>query len=190
MVLKSRIPRGKKVGINSNLVENWFFIVSSNTQYLLFPCCHRNNNLIYDLFKKSQFYWFFYLFIFQTLFHSMDHHWKDNIFATCGDQVDIWDEMRAEPIRTFTWGVDSIQSVKFNPVEVSLFFFVVNSLLLFLILCCFFQFFVALCNQIITLSHLKGVYTSQSVIVIVVTQVQILINTVCISHSTHTLRKV
>lgn len=53
----------------------------------------------------------------KTLFHSMDHHWKDNILATCGEQVDIWDEMRAEPIRTFTWGVDSIQSVKFNPVE-------------------------------------------------------------------------
>ncbi|XP_014790792.1 DDB1- and CUL4-associated factor 13 [Octopus bimaculoides] len=53
----------------------------------------------------------------QTLFHAIDHHWKDDIFATCGEQVDIWDESRAEPIRSYSWGVDSVQSLKFNPVE-------------------------------------------------------------------------
>ncbi len=47
----------------------------------------------------------------------MDHHWQDSIFATCGDEVNIWDEERTEPVRTFTWGVDSISTVKFNPVE-------------------------------------------------------------------------
>ncbi|GAB1599686.1 DDB1- and CUL4-associated factor 13-like [Argonauta hians] len=52
-----------------------------------------------------------------TLFHSIDHHWKDDIYATCGEQVDIWDESRAEPIRTYSWGVDSVQSLRFNPVE-------------------------------------------------------------------------
>ena len=40
------------------------------------------------------------------------------MFATCGEQVDIWDENRAEPVRSFTWGVDTIHSVKFNPIEV------------------------------------------------------------------------
>jgi len=40
------------------------------------------------------------------------------MFATCGQQVDIWDEERTEPVRSFSWGVDSINSVKFNPVEV------------------------------------------------------------------------
>ena len=55
---------------------------------------------------------------FQTPFHAMTHHWSENKFATCGQQVDIWDEQRSEPIRSFTWGVDSIGSVKFNPVEV------------------------------------------------------------------------
>ena len=43
------------------------------------------------------------------------------MFATCGQQVDIWDEERTEPVRSFNWGVDSINSVKFNPVEVSVF---------------------------------------------------------------------
>jgi len=40
------------------------------------------------------------------------------MLATCGQQVDVWDEERAEPVRSFTWGVDSISSIKFNPVEV------------------------------------------------------------------------
>ncbi|XP_077990115.1 DDB1- and CUL4-associated factor 13-like [Glandiceps talaboti] len=53
----------------------------------------------------------------KTVYISVDHHWKDAIFATCGQQVDIWDESRTDPIRSFTWGTDSIQSVKFNPVE-------------------------------------------------------------------------
>ena len=47
----------------------------------------------------------------------MDHHWRDNVFATCGDEVNIWDEQRTEPMRTFTWGVDSISNVSFNPIE-------------------------------------------------------------------------
>ena len=59
-----------------------------------------------------------YTFVGQTVFHSMDHHFKENLFATCGEQTDIWDEQRSEPIRSFTWGVDSVNSVKFNPIEV------------------------------------------------------------------------
>ena len=47
----------------------------------------------------------------------MDHHWKDDIFATSGDEVNIWDERRTEPVRTFNWGVDSVSHVKFNAVE-------------------------------------------------------------------------
>jgi len=50
-------------------------------------------------------------------FHHMDHHWSENVFATSGDEVSIWQEDRSEPLRTFKWGVDSIHHVKFNPVE-------------------------------------------------------------------------
>jgi len=49
---------------------------------------------------------------------GIDHHWKENQFATCGDKVDIWDISRATPTRTFDWGIDTIDSVKFNPIEV------------------------------------------------------------------------
>ncbi|XP_041360731.1 DDB1- and CUL4-associated factor 13-like [Gigantopelta aegis] len=53
----------------------------------------------------------------KTVFQSMDHHWSENLFATSGECVNIWDEERTEPIRSFTWGVDSTHHVKFNPIE-------------------------------------------------------------------------
>ncbi|XP_066546574.1 DDB1- and CUL4-associated factor 13 [Amia ocellicauda] len=56
----------------------------------------------------------------KVVYTGIDHHWKEGTFATCGQQVDIWNEQRTSPIRTFTWGVDSINSVRFNPVETDL----------------------------------------------------------------------
>eukprot|EP00246_Nothoceros_aenigmaticus_P003399 TRINITY_DN14548_c0_g1_i1.p1 TRINITY_DN14548_c0_g1~~TRINITY_DN14548_c0_g1_i1.p1 ORF type:complete len:453 (-),score=56.93 TRINITY_DN14548_c0_g1_i1:44-1402(-) len=50
-------------------------------------------------------------------FRAVDHQWGTAIFATGGAQVDIWDESRSEPIRTFSWGADSVISVRFNPSE-------------------------------------------------------------------------
>lgn len=58
--------------------------------------------------------------MFQSVPQSMDHHWKDNKFVTCGQEVAVWDEARAEPVRTFSWGVDSVHAIKFNPVEAEL----------------------------------------------------------------------
>lgn len=56
----------------------------------------------------------------KTIFTSIDHHWSQNMFATCGQQLDIWDEDRTEPVRSFTWGVDSLHAVKFNPIETNI----------------------------------------------------------------------
>ncbi|GAB5584164.1 DDB1- and CUL4-associated factor 13 [Prionailurus iriomotensis] len=53
----------------------------------------------------------------ETVYTGIDHHWKEAVFATCGQQVDIWDEQRTSPICSMTWGFDSISSVKFNPIE-------------------------------------------------------------------------
>ncbi|XP_072266907.1 DDB1- and CUL4-associated factor 13 [Pyxicephalus adspersus] len=53
----------------------------------------------------------------KTVFTGVDHHWRDAVFATCGQQVDIWDEQRTSPMRSYSWGVDSISSVRFNPIE-------------------------------------------------------------------------
>uniref|UniRef100_A0A2R8MTN0 DDB1 and CUL4 associated factor 13 n=1 Tax=Callithrix jacchus TaxID=9483 RepID=A0A2R8MTN0_CALJA len=58
----------------------------------------------------------------KTVYTGIDHHWKEAVFATCGQQVDIWDEQRTNPICSMTWGFDSISSVKFNPIEVIFFY--------------------------------------------------------------------
>lgn len=51
---------------------------------------------------------------------GIDHHRKQSQFATCGEVVQLWEETRSEPIKSFSWGVDSLQCVKFNPVETNL----------------------------------------------------------------------
>ncbi|XP_077455371.1 DDB1- and CUL4-associated factor 13 [Stigmatopora argus] len=56
----------------------------------------------------------------KTVFTGLDHHHHEGLFATCGQQVDIWDEQRSSPIRSFTWGVDSFSAVRFNQVETEL----------------------------------------------------------------------
>lgn len=54
------------------------------------------------------------------MFQGIDHHWAENTYATCGEQVDIWQGERSEPVRSFKWGFDTVHSVKFNPIEVLL----------------------------------------------------------------------
>lgn len=56
----------------------------------------------------------------KTVFQQCDHSYHGNVFATSGQQVDIWERDRAEPVRSFTWGVDSVHAVKFNPIETQL----------------------------------------------------------------------
>lgn len=51
---------------------------------------------------------------------GIDHHRKNNQFATCGEAVDLWEETRSEPLRSYTWGVDTLNSVKFNPIETNI----------------------------------------------------------------------
>ncbi|XP_075682011.1 DDB1- and CUL4-associated factor 13 isoform X3 [Rhinoderma darwinii] len=53
----------------------------------------------------------------KTIYTGVDHHWREAVFATCGQNVDIWDEQRTSPMQTYSWGVDSITTVKFNPIE-------------------------------------------------------------------------
>ena len=56
----------------------------------------------------------------RSVYQGIDNHWSEDIFATCGERVDVWDMARSEPVRSFTWGPDSITSLKFNPVEFNL----------------------------------------------------------------------
>ncbi len=58
--------------------------------------------------------------IHKSLLTGISHHWTEDVFATSGEKVEIWDESRAFPIKTFSWGVDTVTTVKFNYIETHL----------------------------------------------------------------------
>lgn len=53
----------------------------------------------------------------KSMLTGVSHHRSKPILATCGEACNLWEHTRAQPIKTFQWGVDSLQSVKFNLVE-------------------------------------------------------------------------
>ncbi|KAG0326163.1 rRNA-processing protein sof1 [Dissophora globulifera] len=53
-------------------------------------------------------------------FSGISHHRSDNVFATSGSEIDIWNHDRAEPVQTLNWGVDTINTVKFNQTETNI----------------------------------------------------------------------
>ncbi|KAG2484960.1 hypothetical protein HYH03_016258 [Edaphochlamys debaryana] len=57
----------------------------------------------------------------KNAFRGVDHHWDRTSFATAGAAVDIWDHSRSEPVQSFTWGSDTVTSVRFNPAEPDVF---------------------------------------------------------------------
>jgi WD repeat and SOF domain-containing protein 1 len=52
-----------------------------------------------------------------SLTMAMDHHYSKPLLLTGGETVQLWEESRSEPLKSFSWGCDSIYSVRFNPVE-------------------------------------------------------------------------
>lgn len=54
-------------------------------------------------------------------FRGIDHHYQKPIFATASASVDVWDHNRSEPVNSFTWGSDSVMSVRFNPADPDIF---------------------------------------------------------------------
>jgi len=59
-------------------------------------------------------------YVHKNMLVGIDHHGSEDSFATCGDTVEIWNASRSTPIRTFDWSVDTIHSVKYNPIETHL----------------------------------------------------------------------
>lgn len=59
-------------------------------------------------------------FIGKNMIMNMDHHWTQPLFMTCGESVELWEETRAEPLKSLKWGVDTVYNIKFNPIETDL----------------------------------------------------------------------
>lgn len=57
----------------------------------------------------------------ESLYTGIDCHWHEETFVTCGgESVDVWKFNRAQPIKSFHSGVNSINSVRFNATESNL----------------------------------------------------------------------
>ena len=53
----------------------------------------------------------------RTVTTCLDHHWTKPLLVTGGETLELWEETRSEPLQSYSWGCDSIYSVRFNPVE-------------------------------------------------------------------------
>lgn len=53
---------------------------------------------------------------------SVSAHYTKPLFATCSSNatVELWDENRADPLQSFSFGTDSLHCVRFNPVETNI----------------------------------------------------------------------
>jgi len=60
-------------------------------------------------------------FLSKTVLNNIDHSYgNEEVFATAGQIVQIWNYQRSLPTQTFEWGADSILKVRFNPSETNL----------------------------------------------------------------------
>ncbi|EFJ16629.1 hypothetical protein SELMODRAFT_439559 [Selaginella moellendorffii] len=54
-------------------------------------------------------------------FRAVDHQWEKKVFATAGANVSVWDYNRSEAMTSFSWGSETVVSVKFDPAEPDVF---------------------------------------------------------------------
>ncbi len=52
-------------------------------------------------------------------FVSVDHHRTDNVFATGGAKIQLWNLERNKPVYDLSWGADNVSCVRFNQTETS-----------------------------------------------------------------------
>jgi WD repeat and SOF domain-containing protein 1 len=60
------------------------------------------------------------VYVWKNAFWGVDHQWDGELFATAGAQLDIWNHNRSQPVNSFSWGSDTVISVRFNPGEPNL----------------------------------------------------------------------
>jgi DDB1- and CUL4-associated factor 13 len=56
----------------------------------------------------------------KSILQSLDASHANSTFVTGGAVVQLWSQERSNPIQTWSWGVDTVSKVRFNPVETNL----------------------------------------------------------------------
>ncbi|GFE53718.1 ribosomal protein processing [Babesia ovis] len=59
-------------------------------------------------------------FLSKSALNGLDHHWGENILATAGDSLEVWDGQRSVPVMKFDWDSEALYCVKFNPSDVNI----------------------------------------------------------------------
>ncbi|ORM39642.1 DDB1- and CUL4-associated factor 13 [Babesia sp. Xinjiang] len=59
-------------------------------------------------------------FLSKSTLNGLDHHWTDNLIATAGDTLEIWDNQHNVPVMKFDWDSEALYCVRFNPSDVNL----------------------------------------------------------------------
>ncbi|TPX35575.1 hypothetical protein SmJEL517_g02145 [Synchytrium microbalum] len=60
------------------------------------------------------------VFLSKFAFTGIDHSRNKNIFATSAAQVELWDIERSQPTYSFSWGAETVTSLKFNQTETNI----------------------------------------------------------------------
>lgn len=60
------------------------------------------------------------IYMSNSAFSCVDHHYSEPLFATSSTKIEIWDENRNKPVFSMEWGADTIQTVKFNQTETNI----------------------------------------------------------------------
>lgn len=49
--------------------------------------------------------------------YFMDNHRQKPYLITCGQGVELWEENRTQPLKSWSWGIDTVNYIRFNPIE-------------------------------------------------------------------------
>lgn len=49
--------------------------------------------------------------------HAVSHSIKSENFVICGEDVQVWRQTRDSPMRVYNLGVDTVHTIKYNPIE-------------------------------------------------------------------------
>lgn len=56
----------------------------------------------------------------KSILFNVDHSYDEPKFATSGSIVQVWDYERSDPVSKFDWGMDTVNTLKWNPSETNL----------------------------------------------------------------------
>lgn len=59
-------------------------------------------------------------FLANSSLNGLDHHSEENLIATAGDTLEVWDGQRSLAVMKFDWGCEALFCVRFNPSDVNL----------------------------------------------------------------------